>query len=184
MSLEPPTRLERPADPERPACVYKENAPLAELATAELLAVATIRLWALPFKDPETSHPDWRAGLSAAGIEDEGVPAFDILFRIVIQASLRPLDVRCPRCARLGQDEAWLLQLVSLLQRDRLGEAAAVLEEWIPPAARRMAMLPAKGFADALSGAGLRIPLRHREAAAIAAPGSAAYADRGLTLVQ
>jgi hypothetical protein len=82
----------------------------------------------------------------AAGIEDEGAPAFDILFRIVLQSAKRPLDVRCPCCAHLGKDEAWLLQLASLLQRERLEEAAAVLGEWLPPSALRMALLPAKAL--------------------------------------
>jgi hypothetical protein len=168
----------RLSDP-RLSSVYADDAPLAELGTAELLVVASLRLWALPFKYPRESHPDWRAGFCAAGIEDEGAPAFDILFRIVLQSAKRPLDVRCPCCAQLGKDEAWLLQLASLLQRERLEEAAGVLAEWLPPAALRMAMLPAKSFADALSAGRLRIPLRHASAAA-----RASYADRGLALVQ
>ena len=165
--------------------VYADNAPLAELGTAELLVVASVRLWALPYKEPEGTHPDWRAGFCAAGIEEEGAPAFDMLLRIVVGGTQRPLDVRCPRCAYLGKDEAWLLQLASLLQRERLGEAEAVLREWLPPAALRMALLPAKTFADALSAAFLSIPLRHGEAAhPLGAAGRAGYADRGLVLVQ
>lgn len=166
----------------RPACVYAEDASLAELGTAELLVVASLRLWALPFKDPEGDYPDWRAGFAAAGIEDEGAPAFDIMFRIVLRSTKRPLDVRCPCCAELGRDEAWLLQLASLLQRERLEEAALVLAEWLPESALAMALLPAKGFADALSAGSLRIPLRHREAAGETS--RSGYADRGLALVQ
>lgn len=168
----------RLSDP-RPCCVYADEAPLAELGTAELLVVASIRLWALPVKYPEESHPDWRAGFCAAGIEDEGAPAFDILFQIVLRSAKRPLDVRCPCCAQLGKDEAWLLQLASLLQRERLEGAAAILGEWLPPATLPMALLPAKCFADALSAGRLRIPLRHARAAV-----QADYADRGLALVQ
>ena len=97
----------------------------------------------------------------------------------MLQSAKRPLDVRCPCCAQLGKDEAWLLQLASLLQRERLEGAAAILGEWLPPATLPMALLPAKCFADALSAGRLRIPLRHARAAV-----QADYADRGLALVQ
>ena len=165
----------------RPRPVYAVDAPLAELATAELFVVSALRLWALPHRDPGGSHPDWRGGFFAAGIDDEGMTAFDVLLRIAATAAKRPLDVRCLRCPRLGEDEAWLLQLVSLLQRRRRGEAAAILGEWLPPAAQRMALMPAEGFADALGAVGLGIVLRHPEAAGGTA---AAGADRGLALLQ
>jgi len=53
------------------------------------------------------------------------------------------------------------------LQRARRAEAAAILADWLPPAAARMAMMPAFAFAGALAGVGLVVPLRHCEAAEI-----------------
>src|SRR5262249_43670531 len=95
---------------------YPENHPLAELGTAELLLVTAMRLWSLPLRDPTGHHPDWRPGFVAATIDDDGIPAFAALFDLVAVASRRAFDVRCLRCPRLGDDEAALLQLVSLIQ--------------------------------------------------------------------
>jgi hypothetical protein len=168
----------------RPTPVYAVNEPLADLRTAELFVVSSLRLWVLPHRDPTGIHPDWRGGFVAADIDDFGAPAFDQLFQIVAAAARRSLDVRCQRCARLGGDEGFLLQLLSLLQRERTEAAAAILGDWLPPAAARLALLPAKGFAAALMEGGLSIPVRHAEAASADYLGAAAYADRGLALVQ
>jgi hypothetical protein len=153
--------------PSQPHSVYRNDALVAELRVAEAFILTLLRLWAAPYRTPRERHPDWRQGFAAAGIGEDGSGAFDALFRIVVSAARRPLDVRCRHCTRLGTDEAWLLQLVMVVQRARRLEAAAILAEWLPPAAVRMAMMPALGFARALAGAGLVVPLRHSEAAEI-----------------
>src|SRR6185369_16585750 len=123
-----------------PRPVYPANSRLDELQAPEIFLVATLRLWAAPHRDPTETHPHWRQGFAAAGLEDTGTSAFDTLFRIVATAALRPLDVRCVRCARLGEDEAWFVQLIGLLQRDRLEESEAILAAWLPPIAARIAL--------------------------------------------
>jgi hypothetical protein len=110
------------------------------------LLVTSLRLWAAAWQDPEAGDPDWRGGFTAVGIDFCAVPAFDSLFEIVASSPLRPLDVRCPHCMQVGRDEARFLQLLSLLQRDRVEEAVAILAEWLPPAALRLALLPAEGL--------------------------------------
>jgi hypothetical protein len=146
--------------------VYRGNAPIAELRVAEAFIVTALRL-AAPHREPERIHDHWWTGFVIAGIEEAGAIAFDSLFRRVVAAARRPLDVRCRRCPHLGADEAWLLQLVMLLQRGRQAEAEMVLSDWLPPAEARVAMMPALVFASALAGAGLLVPLRHCEAAGI-----------------
>jgi hypothetical protein len=166
-----------------PPAVYAAETPLAEMQMAELFVVVSLRLWVLQHCDPTGVHRDWRDGFTAAGIDDAGRDAFDALFKIVAATALRRLDVRCPRCIALGEDEGRLLQLLSLLQRGRQG-AAAILSDWMPTAAGRVALIAAEGFAESLLDGGLPIPLRHVEAASSIAPAGAAYADRGLCLVQ
>jgi hypothetical protein len=168
----------------RPTPVYAVNEPLADLRTAELFVISSLRLWVLPHRDPTGVHPDWRGGFVAAGIDDFGAPAFDGLFQIVAATARRSLDVRCLRCARLGEDEGFLLQLLSLLQRERTEAASAILRDWLPSAAARLALLPAQGFARALMEGGLSIPVRHAEAASADYVGATGYSDRGLALVQ
>jgi hypothetical protein len=170
-----------------PACprpVYAANTPLAELRTAELFVVAALRLWVLPYREPAGPHPDWRQGFVCAGIADEGAAGFDALFRIIAATALRPLDVRCRRCAHLGDDEAWLLQIVSLLQQQRRPDAMAILGEWVPPACVRIALAPAEQFAVGLAARSLTLPHRHAEAASAHLLAPSAHASRGLALVQ
>jgi hypothetical protein len=162
--------------------VYRSDAPIAELRVAEVFVVTALRLWAAPHRASAQQHEDWCGGFAAAGIDEAGAAAFDGLFRIVVAAARRPLDVRCQRCAHLGADEAWLLQLVMLLQRARRAEAAFILIDWLPPAAARMAMTPSFAFASALAKVGLVVRLRHCEAAEIHQQVSAAHV-RGCELV-
>jgi hypothetical protein len=76
----------------------------------------------------------------------------------------------------LGADEARLLQLFSLLQREMNDPAVAILADWLPPSAVRLAARVGGALAVALRDGALIVPLRHREAAvchrwADAAPG-------------
>ncbi len=165
-----------------PAPVYPANLPLAALGTAELLLVATLRLFALPLRDPQGEHPDWREGLTRGGIAKRGCQGFAGLFRFVVVAPRRALDVRCLRCQSLGEDEGRLLQLVSLLQRGRPAQAMGILADWLPEAAARAALVPARDLALAFAQAQLSILHRHGEAV-LPAPGHV-HADPGLALMQ
>src|SRR6185312_2041936 len=184
LRFEAPNERRVPMSPARPRPVYAPDTPLSELRAAELLVVSSLRLWILPYTAPTERHPDWRVGFRRAGLSDAGVDGFDALFRIVASAALRSLDVRCPRCARLGEDEAWLLQLGCVLQRRHFSEAAAILGNWLPPAALRIAVAPAERFAVGLAASGLHLPCRHAEAATVRLLAPEAHAARGLTLVQ
>lgn len=168
-----------------PACpipVYAADTRLAGLTTAELLLVGTLRQFALPSPARCRDDAGWSGGLVAAGIGVRAVHAFHRFFAVVAAAALRPLAVHRPNCAILGEDEARLLQLVSLLQRQRRAGAGAILADWMPATAVRMAMAPACVLAAGLAEAHLVVPLRHAEAAAIAQ--AAPHGDRGLLLVQ
>lgn len=161
----------------RPEPAYPTDAPIEALRTPELFVLAALRHWVAPQRDPDGPHGDWRGAFRAATIEDTAAPSFDAFLRILGVAALAPLDVRCVKCARLGEDEGWLLQLVSLLQRDRVIEAAAILEHWLPRAAARIAFAHAGSFAAAMAGAALVVP--HRPSAAqLAAPEPLAHRAR------
>jgi hypothetical protein len=144
----------------RPLPVYATDAPIAELQPAELFAICVLRLWVLHHRDPETVTMDWRVGFAHMHIDQQGEAGFDALLSLVARSAIRTLDIRCKRCPHLGEDEGWLLQLVCLLQDDRIAEAAAILADWLPPAAVRRAMGPAQAFAAGLAARGLSIPRR------------------------
>ena len=163
---------------------YAADALVEELRTAELLLVATLRLYALQCRDPAGDHPDWRDGFRAAAIAECAVPAFNALFNIISVAALRPLDVRCPHRRFLGEDEANFLLLEGRLQRAQTDAAAAILAGWLPNSAARMAMLPAQGLADAMMQGGLIVPMwKTKPEVPQREQRASAYADRGLALL-
>jgi hypothetical protein len=102
---------------------------------------------------------------------------------IIASTAIRTIRVRPLRCPILGCDEARLLQLISLFQRDRPEAGAALLAEWLPPAAVRLAERVALALAAALAEAKLIVPLRHAEAAHYRRLTLNAYATPGLALV-
>ena len=142
----------------RPQLAYQPDTQMHELGTAELFVASALRLWVLPHTDPGNIHPDWRDGFLHAGFHGQGVVAFDTLVRIIATSATRHFEVGCPHCSQLAEDEAWLLQLCGLMQRDRIPEAALILAEWLLPEAVRMAIPPAHVFAHALEARGLTLP--------------------------
>jgi hypothetical protein len=124
-----------------------------------------------------------RQGFVRAGIERSGAAGFDQLLKILMATASNPPDIGILGCARLSAGEGRLLQLFRLIQRDRLAEAAAVLGEWLPPAAVRSALGPAQAFAAAMSEAGLLVPLRHPDAASIAPRPATIHIAAGSDLV-
>ena len=166
-----------------PQPVYQTNMPVSELRTAELFVLTALRLWAAPHRDPTGIHRDWRDAFTIANLVDDGQPAFDALFTVVANATTRGLDVRCTHCAKLGEDEGRLLQLVSLLQRRRSAEAEAILNDWLAAGAAPLALPAALRFSLALAGIGLVVPLRHSDAGTVQQLHPMACVDRGQLLL-
>jgi hypothetical protein len=164
---------------------YAADALVEELGAAALLLVAALRLYAAQSRDPAGDHPDWRDGFRVAAIAECAIPALNALFKIISVAALRPLDVRCPHCRFLGEDEANFLRLEGLLQRAQTDAAAAILAGWLPNSAARMAMLPAQGLANAMVRGGFIVPMWKIKPEVPQRDGLAlACADRGLALLQ
>ena len=144
----------------RPVPAYPAETPLQRLCAVELFVVCTSRFWVADYRDDDCEYVSWRRGFAHAGISEEGAEGFDALLWVIAASARRTLDVRDVRCPRVGDDEAWLLQLVGSLQRDRLAEAVAILSDWLLPTGVRLALGPAQRLASALAGRALRIPDR------------------------
>ncbi len=143
-----------------PLLAYRDDMPLAQLNTAELLLTATVRLYARSRRG-ETDGLDWHEGLLTAGVRPCGIVAFGILLDAILSASQAALDIRCPCCSALGKDEGKLLQAIALLQQRRFGEAHAILGRWLAPLEQGAMLSPAAHVAFACAAAGLRVPWRH-----------------------
>lgn len=156
------------------------TADFAELQDGERGVVTALRLWVSAFRQNQdalaaarwhferqfnTSGVLWGDRRSGA---DAGLSLHAVLRNTTLAAS-RPVDVRCPTCPGLSPDEARLLEALAWLQRD-LGEpAAAALGDWLPPAALRLSMNPARGLAQGLLAAEQPLPLRAWDLAALEA---------------
>jgi hypothetical protein len=163
--------------------VYGDDTTLFDLNTAELFLVTVVRLWAAGRSDP-VQPVDWPSAFRVAATRPEAVPAFDALMGVIADGAREPIDIRPRPCCWLGRDEGRLLRLISLLQRDRVVEASALLPAWLLPAAARLALRHASILAAALAGVGLVVPLRHAQAAALSLLAACAHATPGLALLQ
>ena len=161
---------------------YVAEMPLAGFKTAELFLLTTLRLWLAAHRRADV--PDWRQGLAAAGLMEDGAPDFDMTLRILI-AGVRTLDSRPAGHPRLSADEARLLRLFGALQRGETGEAVGILQAWLPSKPLRWLLRYARSFVGVMAAEKLILPDRMVEVrphfALRASP--SAFLDRGSILL-
>ena len=136
---------------------YVAEMPLAGLKTAELFLLTTLRLWLAAHRRAQV--PDWRQGLAAAGLLEDGAPDFDMTLRILI-AGVRKLDSRPAGHPRLSADEARLLRLFGALQHGETGEAVAILQAWLPSRPLGWLLRYARSFVGVMATQKLILPDR------------------------
>jgi hypothetical protein len=157
--------------------------PLAGFKTAELFLLTTLRLWAAAHRRA-TVPEDWRRGLAAGGLLEDGAPDFDMTLRILV-AGVRTLDSRPAGHPRLSADEARLLSLFGALQRGETGAAVVILQAWLPSKPLRWLLRYARSFVGVMAAERLILPDRSGQAgthfALRASPD--AMPDRGLMVL-
>lgn len=161
---------------------YVAEMPLAGFKTAELFLLTTLRLWLAAQR--RAAVPDWRQGLAAAGLAEDGAPDLDMALRILI-AGARTLDSRETAHPRLSADEACLLRLFGALQHGDTSAAVAILQAWLPSKPLRWLMRYARSFVGVMASQKLilpdRIPEDRPHFALRASAG--AFLDRGSILL-
>jgi hypothetical protein len=161
---------------------YVAEMPLAGLKTAELLLLTTLRLWLAAHR--RAPVPDWRQGLAAAGLMEDGAPDFDMTLRILV-AGVRTLDSRPVGHPRLSADEARLLRLFGALQRGQTGEAVGMLQAWLPSKPLRWLLRYARNFVGVMAAEKLILPDRMPDGKPQLALriGAGAFLERGSILL-
>jgi hypothetical protein len=159
---------------------YVAETPLAGLKTAEVFLLTTLRLWLAAHRRAQA--PDWRRGLAAAGLMEDGAPDFDMTLRILV-AGVRQLDSRAACHPRLSADEARLLRLFGALQRGEIG--VDILEAWLPSKPLRWLLQYARSFLSVMAAQKLILPDRMPEAGPHCAlrANLRAFQDRGYILL-
>ncbi len=137
---------------------YVAEMPVAGLKTAELFLLTTIRLWLSAQRNPRAVVADWRQGLAAARLAEDGAPDFDMTLRILSAAAKPALASRDAGHPSLSADEARLLQLFGALQRGETGDAVLSLQTWMPTKPLRWLLRYARSFVGLMATQKLILP--------------------------
>lgn len=148
-------------------CLYPKEIRISDFSQSETLLLMTLRLWALPLRNPGKQYTDWRIGLQQSGAGIEACAAMDALTNLFLNYSQRLMDIRCTCNLRLGSDEAWFLQTLALIQKNQHWEAQNILTDWVSVEAADMALMCAMHLSESLKRADIVIPLYVRKPAEI-----------------
>ena len=102
---------------------YPDNS--AALDPAEGLLLIAIRRWVLSYRRDEDPLPRLCQELEAAGACDAAY-SINALMEIIARTGRQPINIHCPRCPHVSDDERHLLHAASLTQAgsDHLAEKA------------------------------------------------------------
>jgi hypothetical protein len=90
----------------------------------------------------------------------EAAASLDALLCATAQTAIRAIDVRCPRCARLSEDEVRLLYAAAAAQRCDFETARAHLQHWLSAPVADWALGPTCGLGVLFKNTGLILPFR------------------------
>jgi hypothetical protein len=127
----------------------------ADLDKGETILLVAIRWWGESFREGEDPIPCLLQGLETAGTADAAF-SIDGLMSIVARVAKRPVDIRCPRCPRLSDDEKHLLRAACLAQTGNRNMAEKALRATLlSPQAAEFALGPLEGLAEIFAKARL-----------------------------
>jgi hypothetical protein len=125
------------------------------LDAAEGLLLGAIRWWASAFRRAEDPLPHLLDVMDAAGVEEAAL-SVDGLMAVLARTARRPVDIHCPRCPDLSEDERRLLHAASLTQANEAALAERVLRTALLTAqGAECALVPLEGLGRILATAGL-----------------------------
>jgi hypothetical protein len=127
----------------------------ADLDKGESILLLAIRWWGESFREGEDPIPCLLQGLETVGTADAAF-SIDGLMSIVARVARRPVDIRCPRCPRLSDNEKQLLRAVCLAQNGSRDMAEKALRTTLlSPQAAEFALGPLEGLAEIFAKARL-----------------------------
>ena len=153
------------------------GARYADLPFGEQLLVWALRLWVRGYMtqdsgDAEDLPAALRRGFHQANL-DAGYSLLDELLSIVSVSARARIDVGCPCCVGIGDDEQLFIAVIAALQRDDFPTGRRLLGYWLTASGVRLALAPALRLARLLTRRGLALrprtilrPAEEREAAA------------------
>jgi len=130
-------------------------ATAAALDAAERVLLVAIRWWVAAFRRADDPLPQLCADMAAAGVDDAAL-SVDGLMSVLARTARRTIDIHCPRCPGLSEDEQRLLQVASLAQAGDVERAERVLRAALLTAqGAELALVPIEGLGHVFAMAGL-----------------------------
>jgi hypothetical protein len=127
-----------------------------DLRFAEQFTIWALRKWVAVMRSEEKDPVLLRQAFVQATIGDAFF-AFDHLLRIVAASARRTIDVRCVGCHAVSPDEAMALAMIEARQHGDAVSTHMYLDDWVPPAAARIAFDPVTFIAEAMDRGGMRL---------------------------
>ena len=90
----------------------------------------------------------------------DAVASLDALLCATAQTAIRSIEVRCPRCPNLSDDEVCLLHAAAAAQHRDMESAREYLKRWLPGAVADWALGPVRGLGILFANGGLVLPVR------------------------
>lgn len=129
------------------------------LSPIETVLVWGVRQWVSAHKAKESGHEAIEAQFESHGVRDAAA-SLDAILRMTAACATRSIDVRCPCCPGLSDDEMRIVAAIGLMQWNEPTIAFELFSTWLPPTGVRMALHMAHGAAIVLARAGHSLPLR------------------------
>ncbi len=130
------------------------------LTPIETVLVWGLRQWVSAHKARETGLEAIQPQFDCHGVRDAAA-SLDALLRTTAACATRSIDVRCPCCPSLSDDEMRIVAAIGLMQWNEPTIAFELFSTWLPPTGVRMALHMAHGAAAVLTRTGYPLPLRH-----------------------
>ncbi|MEX0582097.1 MAG: hypothetical protein WD185_00385 [Sneathiella sp.] len=152
---------------------------LRDLFYPEQLTLWGMRFWSDGLQQNYSPYETLREAYTRAKCP-EGLLSLDNFLSLVVAGHSRPVDIRCPCCDGISQDEWRLLQSLALAQSGSELHISDLISDFLQPATARIARNVVSGWAGELKRSGLVVPIRTPVLQAI--PLSHAITKSGVTL--
>lgn len=129
------------------------------LEVSERLLIVGCRTWVVRRSTRSCPLDELDQLFAGFGVLGAAAP-LDVLLCAAARTAFRPIEVHCPRCRKLSDDETRLLCAVAVGQADDLAQASRQLAHWLPSAVADWACGPVCGLGLLFAQAGLVLPQR------------------------
>ncbi|MEH6546958.1 MAG: hypothetical protein V7701_11040 [Sneathiella sp.] len=140
---------------------FSETVPnhLKDLSYPEQLTLWSIRIWSDGYRQNYSPYATLREAYQHAKYSN-GLIALDNLLSLVISGHSRTVDIRCPCCGGISDDEWRILQSIALAQAGDEVQVTQLISHFLEPATVRVAQPVIIGWAQELSDRSLHLPMR------------------------